>query len=470
MAQDEISEFDVRNPATGSVLKRVPDASPADLDAAVARARAAFPGFAALTYAERREMLDAFGDRVLAYVDELKRLLTSEQGKPYVEAEQEIMAFAFYIKGMLALDLPVDERVDMLGRVAQTHRRPLGVVGAITPWNFPVALAAFKLAPALLTGNTVVLKPSPYTPLTTLRIAELAEGVLPPGALTVITGSDRLGPWITAHPGIDKVSFTGSTETGRRVMASAANTLKRVTLELGGNDAAIVLPDVNVGEVAQRLFWSAFTNAGQLCIAVKRLYIHRDIYEPLKQALLDYAATIRVGEGAEKGTQIGPLNNKAQYDRVRELIADARDRGYAVLSGEAPADDLPGYFVPITFVDNPPEDSRIVQEEQFGPVLPLIVFDDVEDAIARANASPYGLGGSIWSADVPRATALARRLEAGTVWINESAYISPLSPFAGNKQSGLGAEGGIESLMEYTQPQTLFLPQETPSPLEAAHS
>jgi aldehyde dehydrogenase (NAD+) len=274
--------------------------------------------------------------------------------------------------------------------------------------------------------------------------------------LNVVAGGDALGPWMTAHPDIDKISFTGSTQTGRRVMAGAAETLKRVTLELGGNDAAIVLPDVDVEKVAEQLFWAAFRNTGQICIATKRMYVHKDVYEPLKKALVDYAATVKMGDGAEQGVQLGPIQNKPQYQRVLDLIQDARDNGYQFLTGGEPS-AAPGYFLPITIIDNPPESSRIVQEEQFGPVLPLLRVDSIDEAIERANASEYGLGGSVWSADPDKALAVGARLQTGTVWINESQYLTPLASFAGHKQSGVGVENGLEGLLEYTNTQTIVV-------------
>jgi acyl-CoA reductase-like NAD-dependent aldehyde dehydrogenase len=333
---------------------------------------------------------------------------------------------------------------------------PLGVVGAIAPWNFPILLACFKIAPALLAGNTVILKPSPFTTLTTLRIGELLRDVLPPGVLNVVSGGDELGPWMTSHSGIDKISFTGSSQTGRKVMASAAASLKRVTLELGGNDAAIVLPDIDVKKTAQELFWAAFGNSGQICIAVKRMYVHKDVYEPLKEALVAYAKTVKVGDGAEQGIQLGPIQNRLQYQRVISLIQDAKDKGYNFLMGGLPKAEK-GYFVPITILDNPPEESRIVQEEQFGPVLPLLEFEDIDDAIVRANASEYGLGASVWSADEKKALAIGEQLSAGTVWINEAQHLSPFAAFGGLKQSGVGVENGIDGLLEYTAVQTITL-------------
>ena len=447
--------FPVLNPANESIIAHAPECSKEQLDQAVAAARAAFAVWSALPFDERRAKLVAFSDAILAQTDELKRLLTLEQGKPHADAEMEIIGAAYYLKGTLSLDLPVTVAEDSAERRVETRHLPIGVVGAIAPWNFPIILAMFKIGPALLAGNTMVLKPSPFTPLTTLRIGEIARGILPPGVLNIVTGTDRLGPWLTEHPGIDKVTFTGSTQTGRRVMQSAAATLKRITLELGGNDAAIVLPDVNVEEAAEQIFWAAFRNNGQICIATKRLYVHEDIYDRFKDALVAYARTVKVGDGAEQGTQIGPVNNKAQYDRVLDLIADARDKGYTFLLG-GEASDIPGYFIPVTLIDNPPEDARIVQEEQFGPALPLLKFKDIDDVIRRANDSEYGLGESVWSADEEKAAAIASRIASGTVWINDTQYLTPLASFGGHKQSGLGVEGGIEGLLEYTVPQTII--------------
>jgi len=450
------SSFDVLNPANEQVIAQAPDASAEQLDQAVAAAREAFPAWAATPIAERKAKVQALAGAIFAHSEDLLRLLTAEQGKPHADARNDVLGGAMWLQGAASLDLPETVNEDSETRRSITRHIPIGVVGAISPWNFPVLLAMFKLGPALVAGNTVVLKPSPFTPLTTLKIGEIARGILPAGVLNVVSGGDALGPWITSHPGIDKVSFTGSTQTGRKVMASAADTLKRITLELGGNDAAIVLPDVDVKKVAEDLFWAAFRNTGQICIASKRMYVHKDVYEPLKQALVDYAATVKIGDGADQGTQLGPIQNKQQYQRVLDLIEDARAQGYSFLVGGEKS-DAPGYFVPITILDNPPEDSRIVQEEQFGPILPLLKVDSVEEAIARANASEYGLGGSVWSADTAAALAVGEQLQTGTVWINETQHLSPLVSFAGLKQSGVGVENGIDGLLEYTNTQTIVV-------------
>ena len=446
--------FPVLNPATGETTAYAPDCDGETLDAAVAAARAAFPGWAATPIEERRRMLESVAATIGAHGEELMRILTQEQGRPHEGARAEVLGSAWFLQQAAAMTMPVFVSEDTAERRSETRRVPIGVVGAIAPWNFPIFLAIGKVGPALLAGNTMVLKPSPFTPLTTLKIGEIVADLLPKGVLNIVSGTDALGPLLSGHPGIDKVSFTGSTQTGRKIMASAASTLKRITLELGGNDPAIVLPDVDVESVAQALFWSAFGNSGQICIATKRLYVHTDIYDALAAALVAYAKTVKLGDGAEEGSQLGPIQNAPQFARVKELIEDAKANGYNFLLG-GEASDLPGYFVPVTLIDNPPENSRIVQEEQFGPVLPLLKFDNVDDAIARANASEYGLGASIWSADEAGAAALASRIQAGTVWINESQYLSPHASFGGHKQSGIGVENGEEGLLEYTLPQTV---------------
>jgi aldehyde dehydrogenase (NAD+) len=448
--------FGVLNPANEQVIAQAPDCSKEQLDEAVAAARAAFPAWSATPIAERRKAVLALAGAIAANAEGLKRLLTREQGKPHADAMNDVLGGAGWLQGASTLDLPETVNEDTDVRRSITRHVPIGVVGAIAPWNFPVILAMFKVAPALMAGNTIVLKPSPFTPLTTLKIGELARAVLPPGVLNVVSGGDSLGPWMTSHPGIDKISFTGSTQTGRKVMASAADSLKRITLELGGNDAAIVMPDVDVEKVAEQLFWAAFRNTGQICIASKRMYVHRDVYEPLKKAIADYAATVKMGDGAEQGTQLGPIQNRQQYQRVLELIADAKANGYPFLIG-GEGSTAPGYFVPITILDNPPESARIVQEEQFGPVLPLLKVDSIEEALERANSSEYGLGGSVWSSDIDAALAVGERLQTGTVWINETQHLSPLVSFAGHKQSGLGVENGIDGLLEYTNTQTIVV-------------
>ncbi len=266
---------------------------------------------------------------------------------------------------------------------------------------------------------------------------------------------DALGPMMTAHPGFDKISFTGSTATGKRVMESASKDLKRVTLELGGNDAAIVMPDVNLDEVAQKIFFGAFFNTAQICVATKRLYVHEAVYEGLRDRLAGIARAVKMGDGAEQGTVLGPIQNKRQYERVLDLLEDAKKNELTLIQGAAPEGS--GFFIPVTIVDNPPEDSRVVQEEAFGPILPMLKFKDVDDVIDRANASEYGLAGAVWSKDVDKAVEIAHRMETGTVWINQNLNLRPDTPFAGRKQSGSGVENGMEGLLEYMAPQSVYI-------------
>ena len=447
--------LDVVNPATEQVIAQVPACGKDELDRAVDAARVAFESWRKTTPEERQKVVLGIAAAIKDNADELFRLLTSEQGKPHAQAQQEIYGAAGLAKAQAGLTLDDVINQDDDTRLSRTRRVPVGVVGGIVPWNFPIMMAIQKIVPALVAGCTIVLKPSPFTPLTTLRIAELIKDVVPAGTVNIITGEDSLGPLITEHPGIDKITFTGSTATGKKIMEGAARDLKRITLELGGNDASIVLPDADVEKVAEQLFWSSFSNAGQVCIAAKRIYIHEDIYDDLSKAIAEYAKGVTVGDGSQQGTGVGPIQNRKQFERVCELIQDAKDNGYSFLTGGDTDPSGTGYYVPITILDNPPEDARIVAEEQFGPVMPLMKFSSVDEAIARANASEYGLAGAIWSKDTDAAVEIAEQLETGTVWINEFMHLSPFAPFGGHKQSGFGAEYGIDGLKEFTYPQVI---------------
>lgn len=450
--------LDVVNPATGTPFACVPRAGAAELDRAVEAAQRAFPAWRVTPYAERRRAVLAAAQTIESHVDELAPLFTRENGRPHAGAEMEIRGAAAWLRGMAAFELPVEVTEDSGERRVEIHREPVGVVCGLVPWNFPVMLGMFKLGPPLLAGNTVVVKPSPYTPVCTLQIAELIRGHFPAGVVNVLTGGDELGPMMTAHPGFAKITFTGSTATGKRVMDSAARDLKRVTLELGGNDAAIVLADVDVDDVAQKLFLSAFGNTSQVCVATKRLYAHRDVYAQLRDKLHAMAKAVKIGDGMEPGTVLGPIQNERQFRRVRELLDDAKRQGLTILEGgEVPNR---GYFVPLAIVDDPPETARVVQEEAFGPILPMMSFTDIDDAVARANATSYGLGGSVWSKDIAAAVKVAHRLDTGTVWINSGSKLSPLTPLSGRKQSGLGVESGLAGLLEYTQPKVIWIPKD----------
>jgi acyl-CoA reductase-like NAD-dependent aldehyde dehydrogenase len=316
-------------------------------------------------------------------------------------------------------------------------------------------LLMIKVAPALICGNTVVAKPAPTTPLTTLRFGELAQSILPPGVLNVITDQNDLGTALTQHPDVAKVAFTGSTATGRKVMASVAGTIKRLTLELGGNDAAIILPGTDVKDVAPKIFMGAMINAGQVCLAIKRVYAHESLYEELCAELAKLADSAVVGDGMDPATQIGPVQNRTQFEKVKEYIADGRARGTIIAGGKALERD--GYFIAPTIVRDIPDDARLVREEQFGPVTPVMKYSNLEDAIARANGTEYGLGGTVWGANLEQAYEVAARIESGTVWVNKHLDLPPDVPFAGAKQSGLGTEMGHEGLEEFTQARVINL-------------
>ena len=439
----------VINPATENVLADAPRASLAQLNDAVAAAKASFAAWSARPLRERGKSLVALADAFAACQDDFARLLTEEQGKPLPHAAGEISHSIDVIRYFSSLDLPLQVIKEDEGQKIVRQHTPLGVVAAITPWNFPMVLLMMKVAPALLAGNTVVIKPAPTTPLTTLRFGELCAEVLPPGVVNVIVDQNDLGEALTSHPDIAKVAFTGSTATGKKVMASAAQTLKRLTLELGGNDAAIVLDDVDPKDVAPKLFAAATMNSGQVCLAIKRLYVHDSIYDEMCEELGKLAETTIVDDGIKQGTQMGPLQNKAQFEKVKGFLDEAKRYGKIVAGGGV----LPrkGYFVSPTIVRDIPDDSRLVREEQFGPIVPVLRYEDLNDAIARANDSDYGLGCTVWSSDPERALDVARRVEAGVIWINKHLDLPPDIPMGGAKQSGIGAELGQEGLQEFTQ-------------------
>lgn len=448
----------VFNPATEEVIAEVPYASREDLDEAVAAARRAFPIWSAIPFGQRQNAIIAIADAIEAQADELADLLVSEQGRPLPDARAEILNSAVMCRLAATMELPTTVLEDSSERRVEVHHVPLGVVAAISPWNFPVFLPLWKVVYGMLAGNAVVLKPSPYTPLTMLKICSIAQDIVPAGVFNIVTGGDELGPWVTEHPGINRISFTGSTATGRKVMAGAAASLKRVTLELGGNDAAVVLDDVDLDTVVPQIFWAAFANCGQICMAAKRIYVQNEIYDQFRDAIAAYAQQIRIGNGMEEGVQLGPIQNRAQYERVTALIEDARKEGLEFVTGDVP---LPisdkGYFVPVTIFDNPPDSARVVTEEAFGPVLPLMRFTSEDEVIARVNDTPYGLAGSVWTNDLQRGRALAERFQSGVVWVNEALYLTPFMPFCGHKDSGVGVEGGLEGLLEYTNPRCLVI-------------
>jgi acyl-CoA reductase-like NAD-dependent aldehyde dehydrogenase len=439
----------VLNPANGEAFATAPSASALQLDQAIAAASRAFADWRNTPFADRRAVVLKIIDLIRANQDELARLLTLEQGKPLAAAAAEVAATADYFTWFSTLSLDTEVRQDNAIRYVEVRREALGVVAVIVPWNFPLLLTAFKLPAALLAGNTVVLKPAPTTPLATLHLGRLIAQVVPPGVVNILSGGDELGPALTSHPMIRKVSFTGSTSTGKKVMASAAQHLARVTLELGGNDPAIVVDDVDLPSTVKGIFASAFGNSGQVCRAIKRVYVPRGIYKSFCDALGELAAASVVGDGMREGVQFGPVQNATQFARLKELYIDAQRHG-TVLPGGGPIGGA-GYFFRPTIVKDIAHDSRIVREEQFGPILPVVAYDQLDEAIVMANDSEYGLAASIWSADSQAALRIATQIDAGTVWINKHVDRTPDLPIAGARQSGIGVELGIEGLHEFTQ-------------------
>ena len=449
--------FEVRNPSTGDVVGHAPEATASELDAAVAAANRAFQSWSKRTDAELQTACEAVTGKIAEHSEELAILVTKEQGKPLngLGSRWELGGAGAWAGYTSALSLPVKVLQDNNEGKVEMHRKPLGVVGCITPWNFPVLIAIWHIMPALRTGNTVVIKPSPYTPLSTIRLVEIMNEVLPAGVVNCVTGSDgagSIGASMSAHPDIRKIVFTGSCATGAKVMRSAAETMKRLTLEMGGNDAGIVLPDVDPAQIAEGLFWGGFINNGQTCAAMKRLYVHEDVYDGVCEALVAFAKNIPMGDGMSENSILGPIQNQMQFDKVHRLVEAGKQEGRVLLGGEAGD----GLFFPATIIADLDNDNPLVAEEQFGPALPIIKYSDLDEAVAQANASDNGLGGSVWSKDIARAKEVAMRMECGSVWINKHGAIQPNAPFGGVKKSGIGVEFAEEGLQEYTDVQVVF--------------
>ncbi|KAM5435698.1 hypothetical protein MferCBS31731_006147 [Microsporum ferrugineum] len=444
------------NPANKKPNAEVPVSTQADLDNAVAAARIAFNKWSKTTFEERRKALHGYADGVEYYKEDFAHLLVAEQGKPLDQARGEVGAAVSFLRALSSLSMSEEVLED-----TETHKiigryTPIGVAGGIVPWNYPVLLACGKIASAIYTGNSLIVKPSPFTPYCSLKLGELGLQYFPPGVLQVLSGGDDLGPMMTAHSGIDKISFTGSIATGKKVMESCAKTLKRVTLELGGNDAAVVCEDVDLEEVVPKIVQACFYCSSQICMMIKRLYVHEKIYDQFRDALVKHTAALKMGEGHEPDAFIGPIQNNMQYEQVKSLIKAIKKEGAKpILGGEV--EESEGYFIKPTIVDNPPDISLAVTEEPFGPVLPLLRWSDEDDVITRANDSKMGLGASVWSKDLVRAERIVRQFDSGVAWINSHFNISPNVPFGGHKWSGIGTEFGLNGLKEYCNHQSLWL-------------
>lgn len=445
---------EIFDPATGELVGRAPEATTEDLDDAVARAKAAQPGWAARSEEERSKALHAAADAVEAKAEELAHLLSREQGKPLngPNARFEVGACAAWLRATAEFRLEPETLVDDESGKAVLHWRPLGVVGAIGPWNWPMMISIWQIAPSLRQGNTVVIKPSGYTPLSVLALVEVLNSALPSDVLIAVPGRGDVGERLSQHPDVDKIMFTGSTATGKSIIKAAADTVKRMTMELGGNDAGIVLEDADPQAIAQDLFWGAFINTGQTCAAMKRLYVPESLYDQVCEALVEVAKSSPMGVGLDEQNVLGPLQNKAQWEVVDRLVTAAKDSGARVLIGGDPDPDAPGYFYPTTLVADIDPQNPLVLEEQFGPALPIIKYTDLDQAIEWANSLTEALGSSVWSSDPDRAEEVAARLVAGSTWINKHGAVDPRVPFGGARESGFGLEFGVHGLKEVSQP------------------
>ena len=447
----------VMNPATGDLVAHSPSCSAEQLDLAAKAARKALTPWNALGQDKRKELMLQVSKKISSPSNMLLlgKVLCLEQGKKMQDAVMEVLGCISWIHGTNNFSVPAPEVLEENNKMRIEQRmQPVGVVGAITPWNYPLLLAMWKIAPAMVAGCTMVLKPSPYTPLATCLMAQVINSVLPPGVFNVVAGGNDLGQWMTAHEGFDKISFTGSIATGKAIQKSAAGTLKRLTLELGGNDAAIVMPGTDTKQIAAKLFDGAFGNSGQVCAAIKRVYIHEDDHDELVKNLVDQVEKTNFGNGMNPNTTHGPLNNKMQLDIVSKYVEDARSRGATIVTGGKQIGNQNGFIYAPTLITNVDHTFAIVREEQFGPALPIIKYKTLEDALAQANDSNVGLGGSVWGHDTKAASEVASALQSGTAWVNQHKVMTPNTPFGGFKQSGIGRENGLGGLLNFLEPQT----------------
>jgi acyl-CoA reductase-like NAD-dependent aldehyde dehydrogenase len=453
--------LEVIDPATEEAVETVPDAGPEDVDLAVQEARKAFADWSKRDAEERASLVRAGLQLIRGHADEISEALVHEQGKPTIEARGELTHFLhgmeFYVDLASKLRGSYQELPSALGpSYGLTMRRPMGVIGAIVPYNYPLTLMGTKVGPALVTGNTIVVKPAATTPLATLKVAEyLREAGLPPGVLNVVTGHGaRAGEALVAHPEVRRIAFTGSTATGRRIIELAGPLFKRVTLELGGSDPVIVCPDADLDKAAKSVLIGRFWNAGQSCLAIKRAYVFSEVYEEFLDRLVEGAERYEPGPGWTKAEKpkirIGPLNTKSQRDTIQDQLERSLQKSGKVLTGGSTEHEK-GFFFQATIVTEAAHDSPLVSEEVFGPVLPVFRLDTIDQAIAFANSSPYGLGSSIWTNDVRLINRAAREIEAGMTWVNQIHYGYDELPFGGTKESGIGKEHGAEALDEYTE-------------------
>ncbi|KAK0634666.1 aldehyde dehydrogenase domain-containing protein [Bombardia bombarda] len=447
----------VTDPRTEEDLWPCPVATEADFEDAVAAAQKAFPAWSKTTVPERQAALVKLAAILEEHLEELTDILSKESGKSKLMASFDIKGSVAQCHYYSTLGLTDElQYEDEHTRVVATHV-PLGTVGAICPWNFPLILSNIKVVSSLVTGNCIIVKPSPFTPYAVMRWIALSRGVLPPGVLQVLNGGADLGARMTLHPGIAKISFTGTIATGKRVMAACATTLKKVTLELAGNDACIVLPDADLAKTVPSVAAGGFFNAGQVCVASKRIYVHESVFDEFLERLVEEVERVYgMQEDAGVPSLFGPVSNRMQYEVVRGIIEDCKRKGYEIKTGGKTEGVVgKGFWLPATIVSKPAEDSWLVREEQFGPVLPILSWSDEDDVIKRANLANAGLGASVYSRDLAKAERIARRLETGGVWINQFERPNMGAFFSGHKDSGFGGEMGKQGLLSYSYTQCL---------------
>lgn len=446
------------NPSTLEVIGEVANTSVEEIEVKIEKAKKAQKLWSVRPDKERKQILLKVAEALQSNSKYLAEWITREQGKPLSGpgANFEMQACVGWTQVPASLDLPEEIVFEDETRKDILYRNPIGIVAAIAPWNWPLMIAIWQIIPSLRMGNAVIIKPSEYTTFCSLEMIKVINTVLPEDILQVVTGKGEVGAYLTGHPEIGKIMFTGSIATGKKIIESSVKNMARLTLECGGNDAGIIVPGLDVAKHVENLFWGAFLNMGQTCACLKRLYVHEDDYEKVMNALAEYSSHIPMGNGAEETNVLGPIQNKMQYDKIQDLIRDSENIGADFrFKGQKP--DLDGYFIPIMLLGNVDNGDRIVDEEQFGPVLPIIKYKTLEEAIIKANNSENGLGASVWSDDSEQAQKVAAQLEAGTVWINQHGAIHPFVPFGGAKQSGYGVEFGIEGLKAVTVPKVISI-------------